>query len=213
MAAWHEREHQRAAAPVLSKGHRPQRAQRRGPGSRGDRPQQQAAKDPGLENTGRGSGPVPPNNSYRPCCDDHLNPPLLEPLLWCLYAAPITPGVQRWFCLSPTNFVDEPSDADRHEQDRDRVIPNGGHHRAEDVTEIWPARPNEIVNNIRWRQTALKAVDRIPQARAGVCDVLFEILNRLGHFETLFVKTSASRSSDSTVRFGASEVFAIALRP
>src|SRR4051794_20396123 len=75
MAAWHEREHQRAAAPVLSKGHRPQRAQRRGPCSRGDRPQQQAAKDPGLENTGRGSGPVPPNNSHRPCCDDHLNPP------------------------------------------------------------------------------------------------------------------------------------------
>src|SRR4051794_23351893 len=75
MAAWHEREHQRAAAAVLSKGHRPQRAQRRGPCGRGDRPQQQTAKDPGLENTGRGSGPVPPDNSYRLCCDDHLNPP------------------------------------------------------------------------------------------------------------------------------------------
>jgi hypothetical protein len=44
-------------------------------------------------------------------------------------------GVQRWLCLLPNQFVDEPSDADRHEQDRDRVVPNGGHHRAEDVTE------------------------------------------------------------------------------
>ena len=54
LAARHEREHQRAAAAVLPEGHRPQRAQRRGPRRRGDRPQQQAAKDPGLENTGRG---------------------------------------------------------------------------------------------------------------------------------------------------------------
>src|SRR3954453_13711237 len=61
--------------------HSPQRAQRRGPCGRGDRPQQQAAKDPGLENTGRGSGPVPPNNSHRPCCDDHLNPPWIRPAL------------------------------------------------------------------------------------------------------------------------------------
>src|SRR4051812_25090787 len=88
VAARHEREHQRAAAPVLSKGHRPQRAQRRGPGSRGDRPQQQAAKDPGLENTGRGSGPVPPNNSHRPCCDDHLNPPCVR-----LVSRPVLEGV------------------------------------------------------------------------------------------------------------------------
>src|SRR3954452_2408194 len=40
-----------------------------------DDPQQQAAKDPWLENTCRGSGPVPPIQSHRPCCDDHLNPP------------------------------------------------------------------------------------------------------------------------------------------
>jgi transposase, IS30 family len=76
LAARHEREHQRAAASVLSKGHRPHRAQRRRPCGRGDHPQQQAAKDPGLENTGRGTGPVSPNNSHRPCCDDPLNPPL-----------------------------------------------------------------------------------------------------------------------------------------
>ena len=34
--------------------------------------QQQAAKDPGLENTGRGSGPIPLNNSHRPRCDGPL---------------------------------------------------------------------------------------------------------------------------------------------
>src|SRR5215204_1818427 len=73
--------------------------------------------------------------------------------------------------------------------------------------------PMRSVKNIGRGQAALKADDRIPQARAGLRDVPFEILNRLGHFETLFVRTSASRSSDSTVRFGASEVFAIALRP
>lgn len=139
--------------------------------------------------------------------------PLLQPLLWCLYAAPMILGVQRWLCFSPNQFVDEPSDAGRHEQDRSRVVPDGGHHRVEAIAEVRSSRPDEIVNNIRWGQTALKAVDPIPQARAGVCNVLFEILNRLGHFETPFVKTSASRSSDSTVRFGASEVFAIALRP
>ena len=32
-------------------------------------------------------------------------------------------GVQRWLCLFPNHFEDEPSDADRHKQDRDRVVP------------------------------------------------------------------------------------------
>src|SRR3954465_1797053 len=54
VAARHEREHQRAAAAVLSKGHRPQRAQRRGPCRRGCGPQWPATQNLGLENTGRG---------------------------------------------------------------------------------------------------------------------------------------------------------------
>jgi hypothetical protein len=86
--------------------------------------------------------------------------PLLQPLLWCLYAAPMILGVQRWLCLLPNQFVDEPSDADRHEQDRSRVVPDGGHHRVEAIAEVRSSRPDEIVNNIRWGQTALKAVDR-----------------------------------------------------
>ena len=92
--------------------------------------------------------------------------PLLQPLLWCLYVAPMILGVQRWLCFSPNHFVDEPSDADRHEQERDWVGPNGGHHRVEDVAEVWPARPNEVVNNIGRGQAALKAVDCIPRANA-----------------------------------------------
>ena len=62
-----------------------------------------------------------------------------RPLPWCMYAVPMVLGPQRWFRLFPNHFVDEPSDADRHEQDRDRVVPNGGHHRVEDVAEGWPA--------------------------------------------------------------------------
>src|SRR3954452_9374965 len=83
---------------------------------------------------------------------------------------------------------------------------------AQATAPVLDSTPNEVVKNIGRGQAALKAVDRIPQARAGLRDVLFEILGRLGHFETLLVKTPASRSSDSPVRFGASEVFAIALR-
>jgi len=53
MAARHQREHQRAAAPVLPKRHRSQRAQRRGDCGRGGRPQFPASKDACLENSRR----------------------------------------------------------------------------------------------------------------------------------------------------------------
>jgi hypothetical protein len=75
VAARHQREHQRAAAPVLPKEHRSQRAQCRGHWSRGGCPQRTAAKDACLENTGRGAQPVASSCQQRLCCDDHLNPP------------------------------------------------------------------------------------------------------------------------------------------
>src|SRR3954469_3003338 len=60
---------------------------------------------------------------------------------------------------------------------------------AQATAPVLDSTPNEVVKNIGRGQAALKAVDRIPQARAGLRDVLFEILGRLGHFETLLVKT------------------------
>jgi hypothetical protein len=57
-------------------------------------------------------------------------------------------GAQRWLGLSPNHFVDEPSDANSHEQDWGWVAPNAGHHRVEDITEVRPSRPNEVVKNI-----------------------------------------------------------------
>ena len=53
VAAAHEREHQRAAAPVLPERHRPVPLVRRGPRSRRPRPQQPTPQDPRLEDPGR----------------------------------------------------------------------------------------------------------------------------------------------------------------
>ena len=75
LAARHEREHQRAAAPVLPERHRSQRAQRGRPRGRGDRPQRQARKTLGWRTPAEALDAVPTINRNRPCCDDRLNPP------------------------------------------------------------------------------------------------------------------------------------------
>ena len=74
-------------------------------------------------------------------------------------------GVQRWLCLFPNHFVDEPSDAGRHEQDRSRVVPDGGHHRVEDVTEVWPARTQALVDE---RRDVLPMLVASAQVRRGL---------------------------------------------
>ena len=79
MAARLEREHKRAAAPVLPEGHGSRSAWRRRPRSRGARSQRSAAKDARLENAGRGPGRDPSIGSQRPCCDDRLSPPSTPP--------------------------------------------------------------------------------------------------------------------------------------
>ncbi len=50
LAAGHEREHQRVAAPVFPQGHRPQPAQPQRPRHGRGSPQHQTPQDPGLEN-------------------------------------------------------------------------------------------------------------------------------------------------------------------
>ena len=74
MAARHEREHQRAAAPVLPQGHRPVPLERRRDRSRRRRAQQPAPQDPRLEDTRRGPRRTPTLPPTRRCCDDRLNP-------------------------------------------------------------------------------------------------------------------------------------------
>jgi hypothetical protein len=64
VAARHEREHQRAFAPVLPEGHRSQHARCRRPRGRGGCPQRQAAQDAWREDTGRGAGPSPAIQSH-----------------------------------------------------------------------------------------------------------------------------------------------------
>ena len=59
VAARHQREHQRAAAPVLPEGNRPRPAQRRGPRRRRRDAQQPAPENARLENPGRSAGRVP----------------------------------------------------------------------------------------------------------------------------------------------------------
>ena len=55
LAARHQREHQRPAAPVLPQGHRPEPPQPRRPGRRRRRSQQSPPQDPRLEDPGRGA--------------------------------------------------------------------------------------------------------------------------------------------------------------
>ena len=59
LAARHQREHQRAAAPVLPQGHRPRPPQRRRPRRRRRRAEHPAPQDPRLENPRRGARRVP----------------------------------------------------------------------------------------------------------------------------------------------------------
>ena len=62
MAARHQREHQRAAAPVLPERHRPHPAQRGRPRGGRRHAERPAPQDPRLENTRRGVERVPDNN-------------------------------------------------------------------------------------------------------------------------------------------------------
>ena len=98
-----------------------------------------------------------------------------------------------WLCLLPNQFVDEPSNTNCHEQDRRWVVPNGGHHRVENIAEVRSSRPNEVVNNIGRGQAALKAVDCIPESGAGLRDILFKLFDGVRHPEALSVRTSLSR--------------------
>ena len=74
LAARHEREHQRAAAPILPQGHRPLAMERRGDRSRRRRAQQQTPQDPRLEDTRRSPRRTPTLAPTSRCCDDRLNP-------------------------------------------------------------------------------------------------------------------------------------------
>ena len=102
-------------------------------------------------------------------------------------------GAQHWVYLSPSHFVDEPSNTNCHEQDRGWVAPNGGNHQAENIAEVRPSRPNEVFNNIGRGQAALKAVDCIPESCAGLCDFLLKLFDGVRHPEALSVRTSLSR--------------------
>src|SRR4051795_12705966 len=79
LAARHEREHQRPAAPVLPQGQRHLPLEPRGPPRRPGRGQQQASKGPRLEDPGRGprraTTVAPPSR----CCNDRLSPGSTHP--------------------------------------------------------------------------------------------------------------------------------------
>lgn len=73
MAARHQRERQRTAAPVLSKAHKSRSAWRRRLGSRGVRPQPPAATGARLENARRAPGRGSSIGSSRYCRVDRLH--------------------------------------------------------------------------------------------------------------------------------------------
>ena len=75
VAARHEREHQRAAAPVLPQGHRPLAMERRGDPGRRQRPQPPTPQDPLLAHPRRSPRRAPTITPTSRCCDDRLNPP------------------------------------------------------------------------------------------------------------------------------------------
>ena len=87
LAARHEREHQRAAAPVLAQGHRPLRALRRRPRPLAAQPQQPASQDPRLHETIGGA--------RRTSCADRLNPPTSGLGTAETSTAPTWPGLSR----------------------------------------------------------------------------------------------------------------------
>src|SRR5665647_3754425 len=74
LAARHEREHQRPAAPVLPQRHRLVPLDRRGPRRRRSRAQQQTTQDPRLEDPGRGHERAPTLAPTSRCCVDRLSP-------------------------------------------------------------------------------------------------------------------------------------------
>ena len=82
LAARHEREHQRAAAPVLPEGHRPVPLERRRDRSRRRRPQHPTPQDPRLEDPRRSPQRAPTLAPTSRCCDDRLNPPWLPRSAW-----------------------------------------------------------------------------------------------------------------------------------
>ena len=76
LAARHQREHQRPAAPILPQRHRPLPTLPKRP-RRGRRSTQQPApKDPPLEDPSRSPRRASTLTPTRQCCDDRLNPPL-----------------------------------------------------------------------------------------------------------------------------------------
>jgi IS30 family transposase len=76
LAAWDQREHQRAAAPVLPEGHRPVRPQRPTPGCGRRRTQRPTPRDPRLEDprTSPQRATVP-TLQHRRCCVHRVIPP------------------------------------------------------------------------------------------------------------------------------------------
>ncbi len=74
LAAADEREHQRAAAPVLPERHGPLPLVRPGPRSRRSRAQQPTPKEPRLEDSSRGLQPTATLAPTTRCCNDRLNP-------------------------------------------------------------------------------------------------------------------------------------------
>ena len=76
LAAGHQREHQRPAAPVLPQGHRPEPPQPRRPGRRRRRAQRPPPQDARLEDPGRGAGRVPGRRRRPDKGEGRLAPPL-----------------------------------------------------------------------------------------------------------------------------------------
>ena len=74
VAARQQREHQRAAAPVLPQGHRPVPPPTRRSGRRRARAQHPTSKDTRLEDPSRGTRRTPTLRSPSRCCHDPLNP-------------------------------------------------------------------------------------------------------------------------------------------
>ncbi len=79
LAAAHEREHQRAASPVLPQGHRPVAVERRGPRGRRTDGQQPTPQGPRLEDPRRGLHRTATLARTIRCCTDRLNPPSSVP--------------------------------------------------------------------------------------------------------------------------------------
>ena len=75
LAARHQREHQRAAAPILPQRHRPVPLDRARPPSRRPHPQHPAAQNPRLAHTRRSPQRTPTLPPTTRCCDNRLNPP------------------------------------------------------------------------------------------------------------------------------------------